>query len=387
MPRPMIIDRTHRTVGWLAAFVLLAGCGRAGVPTAALERTARALETRSVDADLAHKHPAGGPGWYAVQLHCHSTYSDGKVSPRDLIQMAKAGGLDALTLSDHDCTTQWLDPDVVAERDLLMLHGQESEGVNSHNHIGLHGMTGITPITPGLPRDVTLADAVARHALIVINHPTNDEYPWDPLVFDRRANAVEVWNSWYWFPALKAPAANVPGHDYRTDQRAIDWWASLLDAGERVPAVGGADFHMKPQDPCSPCTLVFAQDRTEAAIDDAIRAGHTLVAHDPNCARVELTADPAGGTDFSAMVGDTVPASARFHFHVVGGKGRHVTWLRGSKAIATFKVTSNDWTQDASLPGGAGAPAVYARLDGFSLVGNTLESLTSAIYLQAPEST
>lgn len=43
-----------------------------------------------------------------IDLHTHSYYSDGTLSPADLMQAAKAAGLSAVALSDHD-TTNGLD--------------------------------------------------------------------------------------------------------------------------------------------------------------------------------------------------------------------------------------------------------------------------------------
>src|SRR5262245_32023746 len=36
-------------------------------------------------------------------LHCHSCYSDGELNPVDLLARAKAAGVGALALTDHDC--------------------------------------------------------------------------------------------------------------------------------------------------------------------------------------------------------------------------------------------------------------------------------------------
>lgn len=41
---------------------------------------------------------------YAVDLHTHSTASDGLYTPRELLHMAKAAKLDVLALTDHDTT-------------------------------------------------------------------------------------------------------------------------------------------------------------------------------------------------------------------------------------------------------------------------------------------
>lgn len=37
-----------------------------------------------------------------IDLHTHTTASDGSYSPRDLVHLAKAGGLQALAITDHD---------------------------------------------------------------------------------------------------------------------------------------------------------------------------------------------------------------------------------------------------------------------------------------------
>src|SRR5687768_14127414 len=37
-----------------------------------------------------------------VDLHCHSTASDGTLAPADVVRLAKESGLSALSLTDHD---------------------------------------------------------------------------------------------------------------------------------------------------------------------------------------------------------------------------------------------------------------------------------------------
>ncbi|MDH3345638.1 MAG: PHP domain-containing protein [Kiritimatiellaceae bacterium] len=40
-----------------------------------------------------------------IDLHCHSTFSDGSSTPEELIALAEQGGLTALALTDHDTTS------------------------------------------------------------------------------------------------------------------------------------------------------------------------------------------------------------------------------------------------------------------------------------------
>lgn len=42
-----------------------------------------------------------------VELHCHTTASDGTLSPEELVRLALAQGLEALAITDHDTTAAW----------------------------------------------------------------------------------------------------------------------------------------------------------------------------------------------------------------------------------------------------------------------------------------
>ena len=42
-----------------------------------------------------------------IDLHTHSSVSDGTESPADLLASAQAAGLDVVALTDHDTTAGW----------------------------------------------------------------------------------------------------------------------------------------------------------------------------------------------------------------------------------------------------------------------------------------
>lgn len=52
--------------------------------------------------DLARSVPEGGAG-SRVDLHTHSTFSDGELTPEQLLEEALWHGIGALALTDHDC--------------------------------------------------------------------------------------------------------------------------------------------------------------------------------------------------------------------------------------------------------------------------------------------
>lgn len=51
-----------------------------------------------------------------IDLHTHSNRSDGTDSPTELIENAKAAGLDVVALTDHDCTDGWREASKAAKR-------------------------------------------------------------------------------------------------------------------------------------------------------------------------------------------------------------------------------------------------------------------------------
>lgn len=49
-----------------------------------------------------------------IDLHTHSTESDGTCSPSELLAQARAAGLDVLAITDHDTTASWQPAEVAA---------------------------------------------------------------------------------------------------------------------------------------------------------------------------------------------------------------------------------------------------------------------------------
>lgn len=71
-----------------------------------------------------------------IDLHCHSTYSDGRHSPEELILKAQANGLQCLALTDHDTTSGLDDLHAAGKRlaaDITLINGIElSVGWRTH---------------------------------------------------------------------------------------------------------------------------------------------------------------------------------------------------------------------------------------------------------------
>ncbi len=60
-----------------------------------------------------------------IDLHCHSTASDGTDSPAGLVRAAATAGLDVVAITDHDTTAGWAEATAALPPGLRLLRGAE----------------------------------------------------------------------------------------------------------------------------------------------------------------------------------------------------------------------------------------------------------------------
>jgi 3',5'-nucleoside bisphosphate phosphatase len=60
-----------------------------------------------------------------IDLHTHSTASDGTDSPADLVRTAAAAGLDAVAITDHDTTAGWAEAQAACPPGMRLVRGAE----------------------------------------------------------------------------------------------------------------------------------------------------------------------------------------------------------------------------------------------------------------------
>lgn len=73
---------------------------------------------------------------HRIDLHTHSTSSDGTSTPRELVLEGRAAGLTVLALTDHDTTTGWVAAGEALPPGLSLVRGAEVSCV--HDGISLH---------------------------------------------------------------------------------------------------------------------------------------------------------------------------------------------------------------------------------------------------------
>lgn len=112
-----------------------------------------------------------------IDLHTHSSASDGTDTPADLVREAKAAGLDVVALTDHDATSGWAEAAVAADEvGITVVPGLEIS--TKFRHRGVHLLAYLPdpthpPLVEALDRILVgrtertpaIVDALRRHGI------------------------------------------------------------------------------------------------------------------------------------------------------------------------------------------------------------------------------
>jgi hypothetical protein len=204
----------------------------------------------------------------------------------ELAAHAKRHSLDFLAITDHNQMAQSAILNRVEGITLI-------PGVEWTHYLGHANFLGIdqpydTPFFTNTPEEALsrFTSARERGALIIINHPCDDScgFQFDLQKFP--FNCLEIWN----------------GPMRESNFKAVALWQSLLEVGQKIPAVGGSDYHKDGlfQILGGPCMGVYVMSNSPGDILDALRAGHSFIRFAPDGPTLEMSID-------EAIIGDSVP--------------------------------------------------------------------------------
>jgi hypothetical protein len=195
-----------------------------------------------------------------VNLHIHTTYSDGTGTHAALAKAAIQAGLDAIIVSDHNIWVQGIENYYRhGDRKVLVLVGEEVHDQvrqPQKNHMLVFGaereMAQYAPDPQNLISRVTEAGG-----LCFIAHPIDPEAPkfhqddlswvsWDIHGF----TGIELWNAMSEFKSLLTGYVPAINYAFNFEKVAhgpfpdsLRLWDQLLAKGKPVVAVGGSDAH------------------------------------------------------------------------------------------------------------------------------------------------
>lgn len=225
------------------------------------------------------------PGYTTIKsdLHLHTQYSDGQVTPVMRVHEAYVEGLDAITLTDHqptprakseseDCNISYEKAKKLAEsKGIMLIRSLEITGAEPVGHLNVHF---IEDCNVYMPADKKLTDALieeyiekaaAEGAYITTNHPGwPDKNSILPELIVRQIEkknirGIEIFNNEEFYP-LAIDHANKYNlsHIGATDAH---WPTSFL-------------YDLK--ETHRPMTLIFAKEKTPEGMKEALLAGRTI---------------------------------------------------------------------------------------------------------------
>lgn len=198
-----------------------------------------------------------------TNLHMHTRYSDGSGSHRDIAEAAIRAGLDVVIVTDHNVLVHGLSGYYgQGDQKVLLLTGEEvhdqARQPQKNHMLVLNAGEEVAQYAADPQR---LIDEVkARGGLSFLAHPFDRQAPlidgddiswvnWDVQGY----TGIELWNALNEFKPLLGNWLKAYFYAYNPERISrgpfsdtIAKWDELLNAGQRVVALGGSDAHAWP---------------------------------------------------------------------------------------------------------------------------------------------
>jgi len=224
--------------------------------------------------------PFSLPGyWYKGNLHCHTTQSDGLATPEESVRWYQERGYDFIAITDHWVLTRGCpEPDGARDGAFVTITGAELHGKGYHLlALGLSALP-----------DEALADSPCEIAAAV-----------------RASGGLAYAAHPYWTGQSSADVGAMTGIDgvevFNAVCEKMDGlgharvhWDDLLSQGRRLTGLSVDDTHWKHGSHGTGYVMVRAATLTEAAILEAIAAGHFYASTGPTIQDLRIVALPDG---------------------------------------------------------------------------------------------
>lgn len=216
---------------------------------------------------------AQGKTWYKGNLHTHTTVSDGKKTPEEVMALYRKNGYDFLALTDH-----WKRSETgYTEDGMLLLSGIEYNIHGADVLRGVYHILGIgTNDDPALDREQAadmdgqhVIDAIHAHGgIAVLAHPAWSMNTQEQVMALRDFDMTEIYNSVSALPHNCRPYSG----------EVIDLCAVR---GRGLLCSAADDSHFYDGEECSSYIWVQADMLTPDAILDAVRRGKVMATQGP----------------------------------------------------------------------------------------------------------
>lgn len=215
--------------------------------------------------------------WLRGNIHAHTTISDGKLSPAEVLTLYSEAGYDFIALTDHNRYHTY------SHSDLICIGGVEVTGYLAKKpiHLQLLPLPGLPVFSEGQQFFLTDEEETRRfiatyhkRCIILLNHPA-----WSLL---ESGEVIRL-----------GPIAGIEISNYSTEllnavDGSIHLWECALREGRRWLGYGSDDNHNKESDCFGSWIWVKAAEPSAQAIVEAIEKGHFYSSEGPFIHRFEI---------------------------------------------------------------------------------------------------
>ncbi len=216
---------------------------------------------------------AGGQ-WLRGNLHTHTTRSDGRHDPADVVAMYRDAGYDFLGMSDHDHVFTAGELSALDSGPMLLIGGNEVTARAQHVvHVHADAC-----VEPHWNRQQVINQINQGSGFAIVAHPNFKEFNHctiDNLLAWRDYAGIEIYNG---------VVGRSTGSPY-----AIEHWDRLLSSGRPAWGFANDDLHDAGEGDFSRgWNMVLARNRTREEIVNALRGGRFYASTGVVISRIEV---------------------------------------------------------------------------------------------------
>tara|TARA_B100000809_G_scaffold75238_1_gene72955 strand:- start:2388 stop:3299 length:912 start_codon:yes stop_codon:yes gene_type:complete len=196
--------------------------------------------------------------WVRGNLHAHTTASDGKLLPQELVDAYATLGYEFLAITDHDVYTSAADHQSLDDKGLILITGVEATANGPH----VLCLNGDSAIEPSSDRQAVIHATLASGGFVIPAH-LNRESHFDHTPIEQ----LRLWDGYEGIEIFNGQGTYNPGSPYSTAK-----WDLLLTEGRRVWGYANDDAHGL-ETIALGWNIVYVKERSAAGLIDALTAG------------------------------------------------------------------------------------------------------------------
>lgn len=242
--------------------------------------------------------------YYKANLHCHSTVSDGKMTPEELKELYKGQGYSILAYTDHEVLVLHNE---LTDPDFLAMPGYELQTFGDMhlpkvmrrvNHMNFYPKDPNNRLMPFFNlRDVMQLDRPPDVSNVIYEGDGNEDKPYSAEGLNRliakakAAGYIVSYNHPTWSKEDASIYTNLEGlyameiYNHGTQWAGYDCYCpnvydEMLRSGQRIGCIATDDTH-HPEDLFGGFTMIYAKELTHSAVIEALEKGDFYASRGP----------------------------------------------------------------------------------------------------------